>query len=257
MSERDYNATTGRLLALDFGNTALKATVLEGEREIDRRFVRGDWQAEVTALLQAWRPEGAVVCSVGPDAESVRAKLAGIEPALRVLILDAETPVPIEEDYPRATLGADRLAGVAGVAKEGETVMLVDAGTAMTIDIVDNCRHLGGNISPGIKMRLGALAQRTSLLPEVDKEGALPEYGCDTETAIRCGCVRGAAWETAGAWRRALERFGKVRLVITGGDAAIIAHLLREEGIQVEEDREAVARGMARIYSYNNDTRHE
>lgn len=257
MREEGLKAVAGRLLALDFGNTALKATVLEDGRDIDRRFVRGDWRAEVAALLEAWKPEGAVICSVGPDALEIRSSLAVIAPGLKVLVLDSHTPVPIEVEYPRATLGADRLAGAVGVAKVGETVMLVDAGTAMTIDIVDDCRHLGGNISPGIKMRLGALARRTSLLPEVEKDGALPEYGCDTETAIRCGCVRGVAWETAGAWRRACERFGKVRLILTGGDAAIIARLLREEGIYVEEDREAVARGMARIYSYNNDTRHE
>jgi len=168
-----------------------------------------------------------------------------------VLRLTPDTPVPVGVEYgSRATLGADRLAAAVGVA--GDTpVLVVDAGTAVTIDLVAGNTFLGGNISPGLRLRFRSLNAFTSRLPLVGPEGELPEFGSDTVTAIRSGVMRGLAGELVAAYMTAQSRFGNIKMVLTGGDAAILQPMLAERGIDVESDPEAVGRGLVRIFNYN------
>ncbi|MDE5645907.1 MAG: type III pantothenate kinase, partial [Muribaculaceae bacterium] len=193
--------------------------------------------------------DGVCFCSVGGEEPELGSRLqnAGV-PVLR---LTSDTPVPIGVEYgSRATLGADRLAAAAGVA--GDTpVLVVDAGTAVTIDLVAGNTFLGGNISPGLRLRFRSLNAFTSRLPLVGPEGELPEFGNDTVTAIRSGVMRGLAGELAAAYMTAQNRFENIKMVLTGGDAAIFQPMLAQRGIDVVADPEAVGRGLVRIFNYN------
>ena len=72
----------------------------------------------------------------------------------------------------------------------GRRCVIVDAGTALTLDLMSAAPEFrGGNISAGLKMRLRALHIFTGRLPQVEAAGRLPEIGDDTETALRCGAV--------------------------------------------------------------------
>ena len=247
-------ATGRRILAVDLGNTMLKATVFEGEREVECAVCRNDRPDAVRTLLGRHDIEGVMFCSVGAEEYAVARELAGICGCLPVSWLKPGTPLPIDVAYgSRSTLGADRVAAAAGVAEEGRSVLLVDAGTAVTLDLVEGMRFWGGNISPGLRLRFTSLARYTSRLPQVDIKGDVPDFGHNTVTAIRSGVVQGLVGEIIYALERARKRFPHAELVLTGGDADYLAAFLRKAGEKVAIDHGAVGRGLVRIYNYNND----
>lgn len=171
-------------------------------------------------------------------------------------------PVGIRYATPE-TLGLDRLAGaVAAVALyRGEAVLIADSGTALTLDVVSaSGEFLGGNISVGLAMRIKALHQFTSRLPEVDlvDDGGL--IGSDTMQALRLGAIQGLSYEIAGTLAMALHEFGCRRLVLTGGNARFLKRAIDEAvALIVSEDvfcdfvPELVEYGLKVAYDYNHD----
>jgi len=240
-------------MAVDLGNTMLKASVFEGERELETALNRNDSPEAVKRLLSRHPDvEGVIFCSVGAEEYAVAHELASVCGSLPVSWLKPGTLLPIEVAYgSRSTLGADRVAAATGVAADGRSVLLVDAGTAVTLDLVDGMRFWGGNISPGLRLRFASLARYTSRLPLVDIGGEVPDFGHDTVTAIRSGVVEGLVGEIIFALERAKKRFPRAQLVLTGGDADYLAAFLKRAGIPVSTDHSAVARGLVRIYNYN------
>lgn len=241
-----------RVLTLDMGNTAMKVSVFEGETLLECRSSDNLSEDDVKCLVRRYVPEGAVSCRVGKD-------LLGLENYLehcfgdRYLRLDPCTPLPLSVEYDnRRTLGADRIAAAAG-AQSAAPMLVVDAGTAVTEDIVAGGRFLGGNISPGLSLRFRALNGYTSRLPLVGPYGELPDFGHDTATAIRAGVLKGLLAEIRGARDMAARRFGNVKIILTGGDAEILSGLLADEGIEAEVDCALVGRGLVRIFNYNDN----
>ena len=249
---------TSTILTIDIGNTALKAAVYEGERLV-QSVVSGVVSPEVPeALMTCNTFDGIAYCCVGDDSAGVGESLRGY--GLPFLKLDAGTPLPIEVDYDsRGSLGVDRVAAAVGVASPGEAVLVADAGTAVTVDLVADGHFRGGNISPGLKLRFRSLNAFTSRLPLVGAEGELPVWGHDTTTAIRAGVVRGLVAELRAAFGHAPNHAEEaaaaghdaLRMTLTGGDAEILAPLLSQAGVPVSVDSQAVGRGLVRIFEYN------
>lgn len=242
------------ILTLDIGNSATKIAVFEGERLIQSAsgcFPTSDSLCEaVSSMLTFNSADGAAICSVAGDCEDIR-KMLEEEYGLPVVVLDANTPLPIEVSYgSRDSLGADRVAAAVGVADEDASVLLVDAGTAITSDIVANGAFLGGNISPGLRLRFKSLSEHTAKLPLVDAKGSLPVFGYDTVTAIRAGVVRGLVDQIVADYLRASASYDVTRLILTGGDAEFLAPLLFDEDIVPSVDADAVGRGLVRIFNF-------
>ena len=170
-------------------------------------------------------------------------------------MLTPNVDLPVRVEYAtRGSLGNDRVAAALGasVLIPGEAALVVDAGTAVTIDLVDcEGNFLGGNIAPGMRLRFKSLSYETSQLPMVDENGDMPEFGCDTMSAIRCGVVGGMVSEIADAFRRASELYGCSRIVITGSDGNVLAPLLEKRGLPVLMDPDLVGRGLLSFYEYN------
>jgi len=239
-------------MTIDIGNTAIKVAVFEGERLLHSVVGIGNAPDAIDALVMFHSVDGVCYCCVGSDSPGVADHLRAT--GLPLLSLGPDTRLPIEVCYgSRTTLGADRVAAAVGVAAPGENVLVVDAGTAVTCDLVADCRFLGGNISPGLKLRFHSLHDFTSRLPLVFPEGELPSFGYDTTTAIRAGVMNGLVSELTGALEMACQKYDDVKMVLTGGDAAILYPLLAERGVVVVRDSEAVGRGLVRIFNYNND----
>lgn len=238
------------ILTVDIGNTAVKAAVFEGENLVQSLVGKTGASDVVEALLSFNSVDGVCICSVGQEDKGLAAVLDAS--GLPVLRLAGDTPVPIAVEYAsRKTLGADRLAAAVGVAGE-VPVLVVDAGTAVTVDLVADRCFLGGNISPGLRLRFRSLHAFTSRLPLVDPEGDIPPFGCDTVTAIRSGVMRGLVGELIHAYRTACRRYDNIKMVLTGGDAALLMPLLAAEGVDAVADPGAVGRGLVRIFNYNN-----
>ena len=166
------------------------------------------------------------------------------------------TRVPINILYNTPhTLGADRLAGAVGAMTEtkGCNLLIIDIGTCITYDVVTSSgEYLGGNISPGPKMRFSALHDYTSRLPFVDGVGECPEIGYDTETAMRSGVLTGVGYEVSGYIEKMSKEYDNLVVYITGG---VKLPLLYSCSIDVKEDRYIVPKGLNRIleYNYNNE----
>ena len=239
------------ILTIDIGNTAVKAALFR-DGKLERSIAgHGLTSGPVESMLAFCSVDGVVVCSVRDDDADILAALGGVD--CRVLTLDSHTPLPIAVDYDRSTLGVDRVAAACGVAEEGKASLVVDAGTAVTADVVVGNRLLGGNISPGLRLRFRSLNKFTSRLPLVDPNGSLPGFGRDTDTAIRAGVIRGLAAEILAYFNEARKIQNDLSLVLTGGDAALIRPILNEYGLDSVEDSETVGRGLVRIFNYNYD----
>lgn len=194
--------------------------------------------SSVSSLLQGWCFEKVVLCSVVPDAATALEHwLAPIAPVTRVQAMMSGLPVDFAAYPGRETLGADRVANVVGgaAAFAGKPVLVIDAGTATTLDIVLPAvdggypRYLGGSIAPGVGTVAAVLHQATAQLPPIRLELPLRSIGRNTEEAMQSGCVlgyRGLLRElVAEAEKECSCRF---KLLATGGDAALMAQLLPE-----------------------------
>lgn len=142
-----------------------------------------------------------------------------------------ETPLPTRV-VERQTLGLDRVANAFAVmlgcvpqADPQGAWMLVDAGTCVTVDVVQRGMHLGGSISPGVAMRLESMARGTARLPRVapaeqstflNLPGAL---GLKTKEAMVAGAWGGLSAEILGKWESLRQEVPNLGLILTGGDA--------------------------------------
>ena len=241
---------------------ATKLTIDEGNSSTKIALWRDDVMAAVTtcssgsveqvaAMAGADAPvDTAVFCSVcRRDAISVRRALSGL--ARKTIVLDASTPLPVKIGYRTpATLGADRIAAAAGatVVAPGRTALVVDMGTAITNDVVQpDGTFIGGNIAPGIFVRLEALNHYTKALPLIETDGDCPRWGYDTETAMRAGAIRGVVGELQ-YYRHCLPADAVV--ILTGGSADLITPYI-SSAIIVEPN--LVLKGLNRIIDYNED----
>jgi type III pantothenate kinase len=218
------------LLALSVGNSRLAiGTFVAGELQHVVRVPhtqRADWPAIIT---QAWMPlakrEGAAVAaaSVNPplvDPLDAAVKEATARP-IEWIGPDLDLPIKLRTKVPAET-GVDRALNMAAAFEQmGKACVVVDAGTAVTIDCCNDAgEFLGGSISPGVGMQLDALHARTAALPRVAFAKPAGTFGDSTEQAILQGVyhgVRGLVKELAESYATELGYWPDI--IATGGDA--------------------------------------
>ena len=244
-----------RTLALDIGNTAVKAGCFDGPAL--REVVAGLSAEAVRALVQRWGPQHLVVASVAEDAALRAEDLRELVPG-EILVFDpAATAVPLRNAYGTpATLGADRLAAAVGAAylRPGRDTLVIDAGTALKFDLVtaDGTYH-GGSIAPGLQLRLRALHTFTGRLPLLDlppPDATIPLVGDSTTGSLLSGVVNGAVAEIGGLVARYQAQYPGLGVLLTGGDAAFLAARLPGRIFVVPE---LVLLGLNRILAYHVD----
>lgn len=165
--------------------------------------------------------------------------------------LDHTTPIPVTNMYKTPeTLGRDRLAAVIGAYKEHNTACLViDAGTCMTYDFVDReGRYHGGNIAPGIHMRIEAMHHFTQKLPSVSMEKNKNLLGKTTEEALQNGAVYGTILEIEAFIERIRKKHSRINIILTGGDAEFLGKNLKRK---IFVDQHLVLRGLNEILLHN------
>lgn len=218
-------------LTIDRGNTAIKGALWAPDGTIIAAD-KGDESMSAGELAESLRHRSgletlgaAVYCTV---VTSDRADdMASLIPFCRTIVdLNASTPMPIKIAYRTPeTLGADRIAaalGAVSLAGASRPLLVSDIGTAVTYDLVKpGPVYVGGNIAPGMHMRLRALAAFTDALPAVDPEtGDVPMWGDATAEAMRSGAVRGLCAELEYYHRAAGDN---TLAVLTGGSAKFLA----------------------------------
>lgn len=236
-------------LTIDEGNSSTKIALWRDGVMVSECTCARASMEQAAAVANGDAPvDSLIFCSVCRRAdEGLRRSLGRL--GRRVTVLGADIPLPVRIGYRTpATLGADRIAAAVGatVIHPGRTCLVVDMGTAITYDVVTaDGEYLGGNIAPGIFVRLEALNHFTAALPLVETDGEVPRWGYDTETALRSGAIRGVVGELQ-YYRHCLEPDAAV--VLTGGSADLITDYITSP-ITVEPN--LVLIGLNRILEYN------
>ena len=221
-------------LAVVLGNTTVRIAWMEGT-EVQRSHVfphhaLSDGSAEVA--LRTEREAGAFhgitragICSVVPSLESrVSALLSTLG------ISEQRRCVPqVASWFPSSyrsmdTLGADRFCAVLAARElHGWPVIVVDGGTATTVNVVDRdgC-FLGGSIAPGVHTSFRALHEHTAQLPALDAAD-VPLLGRDSAECIRSGVLHSARLAIEGAVDE-LQRIAgyDIPILLTGGNAPVL-----------------------------------
>lgn len=222
------------LLALDVGNSNVTAGRFAGERLVGTTRVACAELASLDlgqafGLQEVTRSPSDVVAvaSVNPSAAQVVLAWARKHFPTEPLLAEENLPVHIPDAVAeRRRVGVDRLlAGLAAYHRARSACLVVDLGSAITIDAVSaEGVFLGGVIAPGLRMSARALAEGTAFLPEVDL--ALPGkvLASDTVSAILSGVLWGGVEMVAGLLRRLKVELGdSAKVFLTGGDAGLVA----------------------------------
>lgn len=240
-------------LTLDIGNTRTKFSVFN-KGEVLITVPVDEFLPEHLDVLQKEHPtlKSVILSMVKPQSpELIKSLQNKFE---KFIVLDADTPLPIENSYStKDTLGKDRIAAAVGAFDlfPDRNLLVIDAGTALTYDIVTQAgKYLGGNISPGIDMRFMALHQFTGGLPLV-KQGEVDKlFGSSTEEAIRAGVQNGVIFEVDRTIDAFKDFYTNLQVIITGGNADFFANKLKNSFFV---HLNLIALGLNRILEYNGE----
>lgn len=240
-------------LTIDQGNSRTKIALFTEGGTIVKTFVYKSFtSADIERLFSLYPIRYSIISSVSIIEPAVVNTLNRL--SQRFVLFDHNTPVPIQNGYDTPhSLGQDRLAAAVGAVAlcPHQNLLIIDAGSAITYDFVSaDGVYLGGNIAPGIKMRLTALHQMTKKLPrvEVDENELIPLFGKNTRDAIAAGVIRGVAFEVKGYMRTVAERVDSFCTILTGGNAPYVVRNLQSD---VRHEKHLVLIGLNQILEYN------
>ena len=193
-----------------------------------------------------------VVSSVVPNimhsfCNAIR-RYIGIEPL--VIGPGIKTGLNIHVDVP-SQVGSDRIViAVAALAEYKAPLILMDLGTATTIEVVEpENTYLGGVIIPGVKISLDALTDRTALLPGLQLDQPKKAIGRNTIDCMRSGIMLGNACMLDGMVEHMEAELGsKATVIATGGIARFIIPMCKTP---ILYDKDLLVKGLAALYREN------
>ena len=236
-------------LVIDIGNTRTKAAVFSGNKLVEKIIFSENPIDKIKELQTNHSIQKSIYLATGnidPDFGIFLKK------ELKAIELSHKTKVPVKNLYgtPK-TLGRDRLAAVVGAQTifPDHNCLVIDAGTCITYDwLTADGAYQGGNIAPGITMRLKAMNHFTAKLPLVEKDDIDNPIGKSTELALRNGALWGTVQEVDGYIRWGRKNFGQLKVIFTGGDTNFfVKHLKR----RIFARPNIVLTGLNKIISFN------
>lgn len=236
------------LFTMDVGNTNINCGLWLGDE------LRADWRLStrrestldelglaIGGLFQAGgfsfeQVQGFIISSVVPPMRPALERFGAKYVRLRPIFVEAhkQTLMPLKYDNPME-MGADRVAvSIAAYRRLRSSAIVIDLGTATTFDCIsEKGEHLGGAISPGLRLSAEALFQKASRLPRMELFD-LPARAIarDTISSLNVGLIYGYISLVDGLVLRLKKELGPgARVVATGGLATLIA----SESEQIEE----------------------
>lgn len=209
-------------LIIDEGNTLCKAAIADNGVIVSQT-AGADVDAALSQLLTSHYNINNII-SISTRREKV--ELPDDLKTIPHTHLDASTKLPIKINYSTPqTLGRDRIAAAVGaqVLFPASNVLIIDVGTAITIDFLDrNGVYQGGAISPGPEMRAKALNTFTGKLPLVAVPDKSELAGKSTVEALQFGILNGIRFEIDGYISAYRAEMQDVKILITGGAAGIV-----------------------------------
>ena len=252
------------LLAIDIGNTNIVIGCIKDDEIVfkariatDRTRTSDQYGVEIKNMVETFgvkisQIEDCIISSVVPPVfNSVKTgviKILGKQPM--VVGPGLKTGLNIQVDVP-SQVGSDRIViAVAALAEYEAPLILMDLGTATTIEVVEpGNAYLGGVIFPGVKVSLEALTSRAAQLPGISLDKPKRVIGKNTVDCMRSGMMYGTAAMLDGIIERIEEELGhKSTIIATGGLAQFITPLCKREIIL---EKELLLKGLNIIYKKN------
>lgn len=193
-------------LCIDIGNTMSDLGIVDLKERTCLRSIKVPTTGMIEKMDETidslfgsdFPPLESVMCSVVSEVDRVAEAVGANKHITETTILKGDSPLPFANRYENShVLGADRIANAlyAFYTYPGKAVIVIDAGTTVTIDFVDPGKGFaGGLIMPGIRMQLRSLNAGTAALPLVEDTSAGKYPGKCTEECMRLG----ALYSTAG-----------------------------------------------------------
>ena len=142
-------------------------------------------------------------------------------------------------------VGSDRLTNAISLINNRDNFIILDFGTATTFDVVIKKTYKGGVIAPGVKISLGSLSDKASLIPEINLKKIKKVIGIDTLSAVRSGFF----WGYAGLIDNMINLIKKetrksFKLVFTGGFSDLFKDSIKSK---VKHDKDITLKGLIKI----------
>lgn len=252
------------LLAIDIGNTNIVIGCIQDDEILfqariatDRIKTSDQYGVEIKNMLEAFGVQredisDCIISSVVPPVfHSVRTgvvKVIGKQPM--VVGPGLKTGLNIHVDVP-SQVGSDRIViAVAALAEYKAPLILMDLGTATTIEVVEkNNTYIGGVIFPGVRISLDALTSRAAQLPGISLDKPRRVIGKNTVDCMRSGMIFGTASMLDGLIERMEQELGyQATIVATGGMAQFITPLCKR---QIVLEKDLLLKGLNIIYKKN------
>lgn len=214
-------------IIFDQGNTRTKVGWFEKGRKVESLTLINPVEG-ISGLLKKHKVNKGIISSVIGDDLFETVKEQASFPITK-LTHSLDLPYKMNYGTPK-TLGLDRIALAAAAVAEypSRNCLVIDAGTCITYDFVnEKGEYLGGAISPGMQMRFKAMHGFTAGLPLSNPSEYLGLIGDTTLSSLASGVMNGIKEEVRGTIQSYDERFGDLVTVITGGDAFLFDHLVK------------------------------
>lgn len=222
-------------LAVDIGNSRIKCGLFEGDTLVSTIDMRSDPTASVAAYRHSLRsrlgeltPTAAGVSSVVPTMTDMIVQAIRDDFMVLASVVGPDLDPPFEIDYvPPESLGADRLCAAAAAfrkyaqddAGQNRPLVVVDAGTTITYEVVVDGVYKGGAILPGPTLSADALARGTGKLPLITASTPRKAVGKSTTDAIRSGIMFGFVDSVTGMIARLESELRTTPFVVSTGGA--------------------------------------
>jgi type III pantothenate kinase len=235
---------------IDLGNTLFKVAVFEKNMLLSIRvFKNGSYNKMGNYLKMLPRYCYCILSSVVNYPDALQALL---DEHFKTIILNPETAIPIGSYYKTPdTLGKDRIAAAVAAwhSFPGKNLLVIDAGTALTMDFVSaDGNFIGGAISPGIDMRFKALHTFTGKLPLVKRKNIKYLTGATTEESISTGVINGITAEIDGIIDNYKLNYPDLTIIFGGGDSKFLHKRLKNSIFALPNP---VINGLQIILNYN------
>ncbi len=232
---------SSHLVAVDVGNSSVKLATSHGDSIRDHaiRHSSPRWEQAVLEWVEDLFGDQPIFWRLASVRRSAANQLSDAicdraSSPLIQFVTHHHVPMPIAVDHPDR-LGIDRLLSAYAASRRfGLPAVVIDAGSAVTVDWIDDSGSFcGGAILPGLGLQSRSLATETEALPQLqwDQPGSVSVPGKNTRDAIRGGILVGvsAAIDELIVRYRQTAQVGpdQLQVVVTGGDAATISPHLR------------------------------
>lgn len=239
-------------LVVDIGNNFFKLGIFENSNLVFSFFDKNDKiDVEIEKIIRSYSKITSALIS---NVSSVKINDILNKLNIKIYELDSTFIFPFKLNYKTPeSLGNDRLAlaAAATILFPNSNNLVIDAGTCITIDFIDNNNHfMGGSISPGVKMRYDSLNHYTANLPLLKNENSFNYPGDSTNASIHAGIIGGVSNEINGFIKQINSRNDKVNVILTGGDAKILSKTLK---ITIFANQNFILEGLNSILNLNKN----